>query len=155
MISLLLFLLHILTPDELSTVQHAERHVTHFEKHVDKSFFPPVEPVIREIEPNYEVITVEATAYTSKCNGCTGITKTGYNVKNTIYTPNGHRIIAVDPNVIPLGSLVRIGSETYRALDIGGAIRGKRIDILFASRENAYKFGRRVVNVEILEVPES
>src|SRR5699024_8040998 len=56
-----------------------------------------------------EVIEVEATFYTAMCDtGCTGTTATGLNVKDTIYTDEGNRIIAVDPSVIPLGSKVKI-----------------------------------------------
>src|SRR5699024_7763806 len=43
---------------------------------------------------------VEATAYTPNCNGCSGYTATGINVKGK----NHQSIIAVDPKVIPLGS---------------------------------------------------
>src|SRR5690606_1324618 len=44
----------------------------------------------------------EATFYTAFCpTGCTGITATGIDVRNTIYY-EGKRIIAVDPKVIPL-----------------------------------------------------
>ncbi|MGL6083106.1 MAG: hypothetical protein ACRC4N_11810, partial [Gammaproteobacteria bacterium] len=37
--------------------------------------------------------TFEMTAYVATCNGCSGITASGYNVKNTV-TYNGMRIIA-------------------------------------------------------------
>lgn len=45
------------------------------------------------------------------------------------------RTIAVDPRVIPLGTIVEInipgeGWHQYRAEDTGGKIKGKRIDIL-------------------------
>src|SRR5699024_2839856 len=56
-----------------------------------------------------ELLEVEATFYTAMCDtGCTGTTATGLNVKDTIYTDEGNRIIAVDPSVIPLGSKVKI-----------------------------------------------
>src|SRR5690554_3211015 len=46
-------------------------------------------------------VTFEATAYVALCDsGCTGITATGYDVRNTIYSPKGHRVIAVDPSVV-------------------------------------------------------
>src|SRR5690554_6602432 len=50
----------------------------------------------------------EATFYTAFCpTGCTGITATGIDVRNTIYN-EGKRIIAVDPNAIPIGSTVKV-----------------------------------------------
>lgn len=84
----------------------------------------------------------EITAYTAFCDtGCIGITKEGWNVKdNTI----DHRVIAVDPTVIPLGSIVEVGSfGLFNAVDTGGAIKGKRIDILVHNTSYAFKVGRQ------------
>ena len=100
------------------------------------------------------ISTYEATAYTARCEGCSGITKTGYDVRDTIYY-EGKRVIAVDPSVIPLHSAVRIttaGGDSFEAvaLDIGSAIKGNRIDVLYATKEEARKFGRQAIEVEIL-----
>src|SRR5690625_648336 len=100
------------------------------------------------------IYTYEATAYTASCEGCSGITKTGYDVRDTIYY-EGKRVIAVDPSVIPLHSAVRIttsGGDSFEAvaLDIGSAIKGNRIDVLYATKEEARKFGRQAIEVEIL-----
>ena len=97
----------------------------------------------------------EVTAYTARCEGCSGITKTGYDVRDTIYY-EGKRVIAVDPSVIPLHSAVRIttsGGDSFEAvaLDIGSAIKGNRIDILYATKDEARKFGRQTLEVEILQ----
>lgn len=106
-------------------------------------------------EGETETFEVEATAYTARCEGCIGITYSGYDVRNTVYTPNGNRVIAVDPSVIPLGSTVQIAlgdGTTYvaEALDIGGAIKGNRIDFLVETYEEAIQFGRQTVSIEIL-----
>lgn len=97
---------------------------------------------------------MEATHYTAFCDtGCTGVTATGKDVSNTT-THNGKKVIAVDPNVIPLGSDVRItsGSNSYiaTAQDTGGDIKGNRIDILVASKSEARSLGRTGVKVEVL-----
>ena len=107
-----------------------------------------------KVEPEFQ--TFEATAYTSRCDGCIGITKTGIDVRNTIYNEKGQRIIAVDPNVIPLGSLVEVRLENGKtfvaeAADTGGAIKGKRIDILVETKKQAYQFGRQTVEVRPLQ----
>lgn len=107
-----------------------------------------------KVEPEFQ--TFEATAYTSRCGGCIGITKTGIDVRNTIYNEKGQRIIAVDPNVIPLGSLVEVRLENGQtfvaeAADTGGAIKGKRIDILVDTKKQAYQFGRQPVEVRPLQ----
>ena len=62
-------------------------------------------------------------------------------------TPTPGRTIAVDPKVIPLGSEVVINGHTYIAEDTGGEIKGKKIDILLSSHEEALKFGRQQVEV--------
>ncbi|RKD30900.1 hypothetical protein BET03_13155 [Thermohalobacter berrensis] len=67
-------------------------------------------------------------------------------------------VVAVDPNVIPLGTKLYIksldGSEDYGfavAEDTGGAIKGNRIDVFIPDREEALRFGIRKVKVYILE----
>ena len=104
-----------------------------------------------------EWITFEATAYVAFCDtGCTGITATGYDVRNTVHSPKGHRVIAVDPSVVPLGALVAVklaDGTTFkaRAMDTGGAIKGRRIDLLIGSVKEARAFGRQSVEVRILD----
>ncbi|MFC8151850.1 3D domain-containing protein [Bacillus paralicheniformis] len=101
-----------------------------------------------------QVIKMEATAYVPFCDtGCIGTTKTGYDVSNTIYY-KGKRVIAVDPTVIPLHSLVRVSYnnnsfEAY-AIDTGGDIKGNRIDLLVQTESIARDFGRRNVDVSII-----
>lgn len=72
------------------------------------------------------------------------------------YTANGTdlhvnpRVIAVDPNVIPLGSTVTVeGYGTYIAADTGGAIKGNRIDIHFPTVAGAMSVGRRSVKITV------
>ncbi|MBU5245312.1 3D domain-containing protein [Bacillus halotolerans] len=94
---------------------------------------------------------VVATAYTAFCStGCTGKTRTGFDVSNTSYY-NGKRIIAVDPEVIPLYSLVQVSYEGNSfqayAIDTGGDIKNNRIDILMDSEQEANAFGLKNVRV--------
>jgi 3D (Asp-Asp-Asp) domain-containing protein len=64
-------------------------------------------------------------------------------VSDTTYTGTKVRdgVIAVDPDVIPLGSIVVIDGKHYSAEDIGGAIKGKHIDIFVDERESALANG--------------
>lgn len=98
-------------------------------------------------------LNVEATAYTARCTGCSGITATGVDVRNTIYN-EGHRVIAVDPSVIPLHSLVEVSAngQTFTAVakDTGGAIKGSRIDLLVGTKSDARSFGRRGATVTVI-----
>jgi 3D (Asp-Asp-Asp) domain-containing protein len=81
-----------------------------------------------------------ATAYTSSCAGCNGVTAMGYRA--------GHGVVAVDPHYIPLGSKLYIPGYGYAiAGDTGGAIRGNRIDLGFNSVADAVEFGRREITV--------
>lgn len=90
---------------------------------------------------------VTATAYTPNCNGCSGITATGINIKSN---PN-MKLIAVDPKVIPLGSKVWVEGYGYAiAADTGGAIKGNKIDILVSSKSAAKNWGRKKVRIKVL-----
>ena len=90
---------------------------------------------------------VTATAYTPDCNGCSGITATGINIKSN---PD-MKLIAVDPNVIPLGSKVWVEGYGYAiAADTGGAIKGNKIDILVSSKSAAKNWGRKKVRIKVL-----
>ena len=60
-------------------------------------------------------------------------------------------MVAVDPEIIPLGTKLEIKDMgIYTAEDTGGKIKGNRIDIYFKTREEAKSFGRQVVWVRIL-----
>lgn len=92
--------------------------------------------------------TVDATAFTANCPGCSGITKTGVNLKAN---PDA-KVIAVDPSVIPLGSKVYVEGYGYAtAEDTGGAINGNRIDVFMPTQSGAVEWGRKQVKVTILD----
>lgn len=94
-----------------------------------------------------KVMYVSSTAYTAHCTGCSGITATGFNLKAN----PGAKVIAVDPRVIPLGTKVHVeGYGTAIAADTGGAIKGNKIDVFFASKSAAYAWGRKSVKITIL-----
>lgn len=76
------------------------------------------------------------------------VTANGTDISNTIHTKDGHRIIAVDTNVIPMNSVVVVdipGQETFtaKASDTGSAIKGNIIDVLVDSPSKARNFGRK------------
>ena len=92
-------------------------------------------------------ISVSATAYTANCNGCSGVTATGVDLNAN---PNA-KVIAVDPSVIPLGSKVYVEGYGYAtAADTGGAIKGNKIDVFIPSHDAALEWGRKQVNVQVL-----
>lgn len=92
--------------------------------------------------------TVSASAFTANCNGCSGKTSTGINLKQN---PD-LKVIAVDPNVIKLGTKVYVEGYGYAiAGDTGGSIKGNKIDVFFPSQTDAFKWGRKDVVIKILE----
>lgn len=93
-------------------------------------------------------MTVSATAYTAYCTGCSGITRTGIDLRSN---PN-QKVIAVDPNVIPLGSKVWVeGYGTAIAGDTGGAIKGHKIDVFIPSQQAALNWGRKNITIKVLD----
>ena len=100
----------------------------------------------------------QMTHYVSSCRGCIGITKQGVDVRNTIYHQN-MRVIAVDPRLIKLGSIVEVRREdgsTFKAVasDTGGRIKGRVIDLLVTDEKTAVEKGRQLVQLRILKVGE-
>ncbi len=80
----------------------------------------------------------------------------------TAYTWTGNRTatgtwpsrgtVAVDPEVIPLGS--RLWIEGYGeavALDTGGAVKGNIIDIYLPTEAECWQWGRQQVEVRVIE----
>lgn len=61
--------------------------------------------------------------------------------------------IAVDPDIIPLGTKVYINGQEYIAQDTGGAIKGNRIDIYNTSHSAALNFGVQYAEVTIEKKP--
>ncbi len=91
---------------------------------------------------------VTATAYTAFCNGCSGRTATGLNLRAN---PN-MKVIAVDPRIIPLGTKVYVEGYGYAvAADTGGAIKGYKIDLFMPSNSDCYRWGRKKVKIKILQ----
>jgi len=108
-------------------------------------------PALVPREPSREdnrVLMMEATAY------CW----TGRQTRTGTW-PSAGRTIAVDPRIIPLGTRVRLICDAwphingeYIAEDTGGLIRGYRIDVFLGSREECLQFGRRNVELYVVDV---
>jgi 3D (Asp-Asp-Asp) domain-containing protein len=94
-----------------------------------------------------EVMLMEATGYAPwHGKGVDDITAIGMRA--------GYGVVAVDPRVIPLRSVLYIeGYGKAVAGDTGGAIKGRRIDLGFGTAREAYKWGRRPARVFIISTP--
>lgn len=94
--------------------------------------------------------TFNVSWYGNNCEGCSGITAAGISVKNTIKY-QGYGVAASDWNVIPAFSIIEVeGYGQYIVIDRGGAIKGKKLDLLTTSEAESYKYGRQHLNVKVL-----
>ena len=90
-------------------------------------------------------LNVQATGYSYNEPGLSPYTATGIDLRKN------PTVIAVDPSVIPLGSLVEVpGYGIAIAGDTGGAIKGNIIDLHFTTVDQANQWGRRNVTIRIL-----
>ena len=98
---------------------------------------------VTEIEPDVDTYREHLGEFTityydacTKCCGKTdGITASGAVVREGV-------TVAVDPKVIPLGTYIYIEGIGYRvAQDIGGAIKGNRIDVYVNTHTEALELG--------------
>lgn len=67
-------------------------------------------------------------------------------------------IVAADPDVLPLGTRIRVDglgrrlSRTYHVEDTGRLVKGREIDIFMHSCAAAKEFGRRPATVRIIRL---
>ncbi|HHW36376.1 MAG TPA: DUF348 domain-containing protein [Bacillales bacterium] len=98
--------------------------------------------------PQTKEFYVQATAYTAYCNGCSGKTSTGINLREN---PDV-KVIAVDPSVIPLGTKVWVEGYGHAiAADTGGSIKGNKIDLFIPNQKTVDSYGRKTVLIKMLE----
>jgi 3D (Asp-Asp-Asp) domain-containing protein len=103
---------------------------------------PPVAAIPPAEQPKTR--TFEATAYTIE-----GKTASGKQTRQGI--------VAADPKVLPIGSRIRVTdaekySGEYEVADTGRTIKGNEIDIYIENAAEARRFGRRNVQVEVLQL---
>ncbi len=92
-----------------------------------------------------KTLVMQSTGYSVAQSGLSSYSATGINLSQY---PS---CIAVDPSVIPLGSIVWVsGYGVTVAGDTGGAIKGNIIDVHFSTVGQAQSWGRKTVTVKIL-----
>lgn len=90
-------------------------------------------------------LTLEATAYTD-------IPGDKWHNKTATGRPTFKGMVAVDPKVIPLNTILYVeGYGIAIAGDTGGAIKGHDIDLFFETSKEVYNFGRQNKKVYILK----
>lgn len=124
----------------------------------------PIAPMVEEAVVEEEKISdhpvgvCEITAYCT-CVKCCGIWSEDHpSRQGTDYVqltatgtrPTAGRTVAVDPTVIPLGSVVMINGVGYVAEDTGNAVKGNVVDIYFDDHQEAVQFGRQTATVSYI-----
>jgi 3D (Asp-Asp-Asp) domain-containing protein len=116
-------------------------------------------PVLHDDPSDFKRVEVTATGYyaglesTGKNPGHPeyGITFSGVQVRRDLYST-----IAADPKVFPLGTIMWIPGYGYAIVaDTGSAIKGKKIDLYYETKEDVFKeWGKKTVNVFIVKFGE-
>lgn len=117
---------------ELDALEDENVHLKNKVRHLEKELSSSLDVVVTAYD-----LSVASCGKPVGSHGY-GITASGINLAG--HTLESARAIAVDPNVIPIGSKVRIKFDNpsmkkydgiYTAVDTGGAIQGNRIDLFF------------------------
>ena len=165
--------------NSMSTVNHEYKQIKK-PNHINNYLGSDVCGALKAMRKQYIVKKIEVkkqkpmeftvTAYDLSFNSCQksrgtegyGITASGYDLRG--HTMDSARIISVDPHIIPLGSKVRLTfkedkykryDNIYTALDKGGLIKGRKIDLFVGdnvwSRKRINDFGVAECEVEIIK----
>ena len=129
-----------------TTINMAKNGISNAKARIDELNTPTVPTTGTEVGTAIKTLTMESTAYYGHATTASGL--------KPVRNPDGISTVAVDPNIIPLGSKVYVsGYGVAIAADTGGAIKGNIIDVYLNSYEECMSWGRRQVTVQILEYP--
>ena len=107
---------------------------------LNRLYYNKYQRLISNTEKKYKTMRVSATAYS------------GDSITSTLTRPHWG-VIAVDPSVIPYGSIVYIKEfdKYFVAEDCGDAIIGRRIDIFMDSEKDCREWGVRKITIKIVQ----
>ncbi|WP_391204649.1 3D domain-containing protein [Psychrobacillus sp. L4] len=138
----------LIHPDDVLIVSGDEEEDEVVKTESDNKVAVVYSPIISSSPvPEGKEMTMIATAYTAYCNGCSGTTAYGIDLRAN---PD-QKVIAVDPRVIPLGTRVWVeGYGEAIAGDTGGAIKGNKIDVFIPSYDSAMQWGVKKVKIRVI-----
>lgn len=118
------------------------------EKNANDAYTVSAEAVDERIDtPEYKYMgEFKITAY-CPCELCCGEWSDGVTATGIPAEPG---VVAVDPAVIPLGSVVVINGQEYLAADVGGGVKGNHVDICFLDHETTVQFGVQTAEVWVV-----
>ena len=107
---------------------------------LNRLYYNKYQRIIANTQKKYKTMRVSATAYS------------GDSTTSTLIKPHWG-VIAVDPSVIPYGSIVYIKEfdKYFVAEDCGGKIKGHRIDIFMNSEKDCREWGVRKITIKIVQ----
>ncbi|MEQ8771186.1 MAG: 3D domain-containing protein [Phycisphaerales bacterium] len=124
------------------------------------------EPVIEATEPAVErwfdgrplrragTRTMIVTAYSPDERSCGAFADGQTATLHSVWT-NGMRLVAADTDLLPFGTLLSVPGyaedSVVPVLDRGGAIKGRRLDLLMPTHEQAMAWGRQELQVTVWE----
>lgn len=118
-------------------VRHAETKSAALTAAAAPASDPAAAPSTAPAPTGGRTLTVSSTGYSLPGHTATGL-------------PVGWGVVAVDPNVIPLGTKLTVpGYGEGIAADTGSAVRGNDIDLWFPTLAQARAWGRRTVTITL------
>jgi len=97
---------------------------------------------------------MEVTAY-CPCQKCCGPEAAGITASGKTVDYDSGRFVAADTRLLPFGTRVRVpgyhDARPVEVIDRGGAIKGNKLDVYFPTHDEARRWGRQVLEVQILE----
>jgi len=116
---------------------------------------PSLKPILSPAAmKRHRVIRMEVTAY-CHCSKCCGPAAQGVTASGKLVSYNSGFFVAADTNVLPFGTKLIIPGYAenlpVEVIDRGGAIKGYRLDVYYPNHDVAREWGRRFVNVIVLD----
>jgi 3D (Asp-Asp-Asp) domain-containing protein len=106
------------------------------------------------VTPKVRTMLMEVTAYCA-CKKCCGPRAQGITASGKRVNFNGGRFVAADPKVLKFHTKLLIpgyaNGQPVQVIDKGGAIKGNKLDVFFASHQEARLWGRQKLLVTVME----
>lgn len=96
----------------------------------------------------YYLGTFVTTGYCN-CRRCCGKWSGGPTASGKM--PRANHTVAVDPDVIPLGTRLLVNGVEYVAEDTGSGVDGKHLDIYYDDHTTAWNHGKQTAEVYVIE----
>jgi 3D (Asp-Asp-Asp) domain-containing protein len=99
-------------------------------------------------------LRMQVTAYCA-CSKCCGPNARGVTASGRSVSYNSGAFVAADTSVLPFGTKLQIpgyhNDQPVEVIDRGGAIKGRHIDLFFATHQQALEWGRQWLTVTVME----